>query len=71
MFEDLVAVDPLADEQALVRRIAELELLKSAAAAGQVRAAAALDAARRSSEAAAGVAGACRGRGVAAEIALA
>lgn len=71
MFGSVVAVDPLADEQALVRRIAELERLKSAAAAGQARAAAALDAARRSSETAAGVAGARRGRGVAAEIALA
>jgi len=37
MFESLVLVDPDADESALVERIAELERLKSAAAAGQVR----------------------------------
>lgn len=71
MFEALLAIDPLADQSALVERIAELERLKSAAAAGQARAAAALDAARRSSEAAAGVAAAQRGRGLASEIALA
>ncbi|HYO01358.1 MAG TPA: HNH endonuclease, partial [Mycobacterium sp.] len=47
MFESLVAVDPAADEVALVERIAELERLKSAAAAGQARAAAELDRARR------------------------
>ncbi len=71
MFEELVAVDALADESALVERIAELERVKSAAAAGQARAAAALDAARRGAEAAAGVPAARRGRGVAGEIALA
>ena len=71
MFESLLAVDPRVGEQALVRRIAELERLKSAAAAAQARAAAALDAARRSSEAAAGVPTPRRGRGVASEIALA
>ncbi len=71
MFEALVAVDALADESALVERIAELERVKSAAAAGQARAAAALDAARRGAEAAAGVPAARRGRGVAGEIALA
>ena len=71
MFDDLAAVDPMADESALIERIAELERIKSAAAAGQARAAAALDAARRAAEAAAGVPAAQRGRGVATEIALA
>jgi hypothetical protein len=71
MFEGLVAVDSAADEAALIGRIAELEWIKSAAAAGQARAAAALDAARRAAEAAAGVPAARRGRGVAGEVALA
>lgn len=71
MFESLAAVDPTADESTLVERIAELETIKSAAAAGQARAAAALDAARRATEAAAGVPAARRGRGVASEVALA
>ncbi|MDT5241353.1 MAG: hypothetical protein QOD97_3551, partial [Mycobacterium sp.] len=35
MFERLTVVDPDADESALVERIAALERLKSAAAAGQ------------------------------------
>lgn len=55
----------------LVERIAELERVKCAAAAGQARAAAALDAARRAAEAAAGMPAARRGRGIASEIALA
>ncbi|WP_068175792.1 HNH endonuclease signature motif containing protein [Mycobacterium sp. UM_CSW] len=63
--------EPNADEAALIERIAELEREKSAAAAGQARLAAALDALRRSNEAAAGVPAAQRGRGVASEIALA
>lgn len=67
----MVAVDPRADEAALIARIAELERVKSVAAAGQARAAAALDALRRSNETDAGVPAAQRGRGVAAEIALA
>lgn len=71
MFEHLAVVDQTTDESALVERIAELERVKSAAAAGQARAAAALDAARRSAEAAAGLPAARRGRGVASEIALA
>jgi hypothetical protein len=71
MFDSLVAVDPTADQSALIERIAELETIKSAAAAGQARAAAALDAARRAAEAAAGTPSARRGRGVASEIALA
>ena len=71
MFEDLAAVDPTADESALIERIAELETIKSAAAAGQARAAAALDAARRASESATGVPAERRCRGVASEVALA
>jgi len=71
MFERLTVVDPTADESALVERIAALERVKSAAAAGQARAAAALDAARRASDAAAGVPAAKRGRGLASEVALA
>ena len=66
----MVAVDPSAGEAALVERIAELERIKSAAAAGQARTAA-LDALRRSNEADAGVPAAQRGRGVASEVALA
>lgn len=71
MFERLAVVDRAADESALVERIAELERMKSAAAAGQARAAAALDARRRAAEAAAGMPAARRGRGVASEVALA
>jgi Domain of unknown function (DUF222) len=71
MFENLAVIDPACGESALVERIAELERVKSAAAAGQARAAAALDAARRAAEAAAGVPAARRGRGVASEVALA
>src|ERR1700749_4570039 len=71
MVESLAIVDPAAEESALVERIAELERLKAAAAAGQARAAAALDAARRAADAAAGVPAARRGRGVASEVALA
>lgn len=71
MFDDIVAVDISASESVLVERIAELERLKSAAAAGQARATAALDAARRAAEAAAGMPAARRGRGVGSEIALA
>jgi hypothetical protein len=68
---DLLSLDPRSPESDLVARIAELERLKSAAAAAQARAAAALDVARRSAEAAAGVPAAKRGRGVASEVALA
>ncbi|WP_205876865.1 HNH endonuclease [Mycobacterium camsae] len=64
-------VDPAATEAELVARLGQLELVKSAAAAGQARAAAALDAARRAAESAAGVPAAKRGRGVASEVALA
>ncbi|MEM6106813.1 DUF222 domain-containing protein [Mycobacterium sp. 050272] len=68
---DIFAIDPLAGQSALIERIAELERIKSAAAAAQARAAAALDAARRAAEAALGMPAAQRGRGVASEIALA
>jgi len=71
VFESLVMIDPDADESALVERIAELEWLKSAAAAAQVRVTAALDVARRSAEAARGVPAAKRGRGLGSEVALA
>jgi hypothetical protein len=71
MFESIAIVDPASEESALIERIAELERLKAAAAAGQARAAAALDAARRAADAAAGVSAARRGRGVASEVALA
>ena len=67
----LTSVDLLADEAELIGRIAELERLKSAAAAGQARAAAALDERRRAGEAAQGVPAAKRGRGLASEVALA
>ncbi len=69
--EVLAAVDPDADEAALIERISWLERVKSAAAAGQARSAAALDAMRRADEAAAGVGKAKQGRGVASEVALA
>ena len=59
------------DESALVEEISRLERVKSAAAAGQARAAAALDGLRRAGEAAAGVPNARQGRGVAGEVALA
>jgi hypothetical protein len=68
---ELAAVDPHADEAALTEQIAELERVKSAAAAGQARAAALLDEKRRAAEAAAGVPRARQGRGVASEVALA
>ncbi len=58
-------------ESALVEEISRLERVKSAAAAGQARAAAALDEMRRANEAAASVPKARRGRGVASEVALA
>ncbi len=63
----LAAVDPHADEAALIEPIAWLERVKSAASAGQARAAAALDEKRRADEAAAGVPNAKQGRGVASE----
>lgn len=71
MFESFVEVDPDADEGMLIERIASLERLKAAAAAGQARATAAFAAARRAREEAAGIPAARRGRGIASEIALA
>ncbi|HEX7825174.1 MAG TPA: DUF222 domain-containing protein [Mycobacterium sp.] len=71
MFESLVLVDLDADESALVERVAELERLKAAAAAGQARVTAALDEKRRSAEAERGVPVAKRGRGLGSEVALA
>ena len=69
--DELAAVDPHADEATYIEQIAWLERVKSAAAAGQARAAAALDEKRRADEAAAGVPKAKQGRGVAGEVALA
>jgi hypothetical protein len=71
MFDSWLAVDPDADEAALVARLGELERVKSAAAASQARHTARLDELRRAGEAARGVPGAKRGRGLASEIALA
>ena len=71
MFESFARIDPSAGEAALRDRIAELERLKSAAAAGQARATAALEAARRATEAAAGIPASRRGRGLGSEIGLA
>lgn len=72
MFDfDVASIDAQADEADLIARIAALERLKSAAAAGQARAAAALDARRRAAEAEAGVPARKRGRSVAGEVALA
>ncbi|WP_264960833.1 13E12 repeat family protein, partial [Mycobacterium kiyosense] len=68
---DLAGLPAEAGEAELIARITELEQIKCAAAAGQARAAAALDAARRATEAAAGVPAGKRGRGVASEVALA
>jgi uncharacterized protein DUF222 len=68
---EFAAVDPHADEAALIEQIDSLERLKSAAAAGQARAAAVLDEKRRADEAAVGVPKAKQGRGVASEVALA
>jgi len=59
------------DESVLVEEISRLERVKSAAAAGQARAAAALDGLRRANEAAAGVPKSRQGRGLASEVALA
>lgn len=71
MFDMLLRLAPDGDESALVEGIAVLERLKAAAAARQARLADALDVARRIAEAADGVPAAKRGRGVAAEVALA
>ncbi len=71
MFDTLLEVLPTAGEADLIAQITALERLKSAAAAAQARAAAAFAAARQAAESAAGIPARRRGRGVAAEIALA
>ena len=71
MFEDVLQVDPDAEETALIAQIGDLETMKAAAAAAQARATAQLVAKRRAAEAARGVPAAKRGRGLASEIALA
>lgn len=71
MFDTLTDFGSGEGESSLIDGIAALERLKAAAAARQARLAVALDTARRQSEAAAGVPSPRRGRGVAAEIALA
>lgn len=71
MFDELFNFDPGGDERSLIAHIGALERLKSAAAAAQARAAAAFETARTAAEAAAGVPARRRGRGVAAEIAMA
>jgi len=70
MFEKLIPEDPR-DEVALVAGIAYLERAKAAAAALQARLAVLLESARRQSESERGVPVARRGRGLAAEVALA
>ncbi|HSA41405.1 MAG TPA: HNH endonuclease, partial [Mycobacterium sp.] len=71
MFELATSGVDLQDEAALVSGIAELERLKSQAAATQARLSAQLATVRHDAEVAAGVPAARRGRGLAAEIALA
>ena len=66
-----MAWDPGGGESELIEGIAVMERLKAAAAGRQARLAVALDASRRAAEAAAGVRSERRGRGVAAEVALA
>lgn len=71
MFEMVGSGVDLQDEAALVTGIAELERLKSQTAATQARLAVQLATVRHDAEVAAGVPAARRGRGLAAEIALA
>lgn len=71
MFDNLLGISSGGDESALFAGIASLERLKAAAAARQARLTVALDTARRTAEAAAGVRAERRGRGVATEVALA
>ncbi|MFN3003677.1 HNH endonuclease [Mycolicibacterium wolinskyi] len=71
MFESLFDIDPGASEQQLRALVEKYELLKPALAAAQARATALWDAKRRAREAADGVPAATRGRGLAAEVALA
>ena len=71
MFDTLPDAGSAGSESALIDGIAALERLKAAAAARQARLTVALEVARRESEAAAGLPAARRGRGLAAEVALA
>lgn len=71
MFESLFEVNPDSPEEELRVQVERLEQLKAAAAAAQARATAQWSAKRRASEAAAGVPARQRGRGLAAELALA
>lgn len=71
MFVSAPSEDQVAREAALVRRIEQLELSKSAAAAEQALLAVELDTVRRADEAARGVPASRRGKGLAGEIALA
>lgn len=71
MFDALTPLPTDADEAALAERVAALERLKSAAAAEQARVTALWDERRRRAEAELGLPAARRGRGLAAEVALA
>lgn len=71
MSESMFDIDPAADEAQLRAMVDEFERLKSAAAAAQARATALWAAKRRAAETAAGVPAKKRGRGLAAEVALA
>jgi hypothetical protein len=71
MFEMLDFDPATVDEAGLIDRIAELERLKSAAAAAQARMTAALDLMRRTAEADAGIPLRKRGQGLASEVGLA
>lgn len=71
MFDEIWEINESAAQSALIDGIAALERLKAMAAGRQARLAAALDAARRAEEKEAGLPAQRRGRGVAAEIALA
>lgn len=71
MFENLFDIDCGADEAQLRAQVERLEELKSAAAAAQARATALWAVKRRAAEREAGIPAARRGRGLAAEVALA
>ena len=71
MFELMVEVPPDAGEAVLLERIAQLEVVKAQAAAGQARLTVAFAAARRARKQAAAIPAARRGRGVGCEVALA
>ena len=71
MADDLDRLDRDVDDPARIDLIRALEVLKAAAAAAQARASADLDVSQRAEQAAAGIPAAERGRGVAAQVALA